>query len=513
MDALASKELQTWGASAAPSSISNGNGLWQQPAARGSSSSSRDGSRMSDAQWELMQHLRQQCHTCEDVAVLYGDASEQFTAQHCAAALYHLACLWQQLLAQAPKQAQMFTHASKLQKERAQMQQLGSTLLRALSARMAQAQLRDLADAWYAVDTLGLLQNSTAAAADSAAAAGASGNSATSGPVTAYSAAAAAAPANAAFVTVSLQRSSSLLKQSQVQLRHLSRLLTSFAHLRINPGRDWWAAALDAAAGGMEVVLQQPVQTSNGDRPWQQQQQQRQARHSSSSGSDAVVTSHVNAQAVALIGWAVAVLDGPASPAWWQLFQAATAHLMPVMFTNHLCDSIYALARTQQRPDAAWMQAFYASCSQNWGGFAPQGFAGVLWCLAALQQQPSQEWLVSLDAASATKLPQYTLQHLGISLWAMARLQEQPTQQQQQAEQQQVPSVAWQDQAWVQLSRLDLDAQAPQGLACALWGTVRLQLQVPQPRMQELEGLCLEALRHMGPQALAVTVWALGSLR
>jgi hypothetical protein len=335
--------------------------------------------------------------------VLYGDASEQFTAQHCAAALYHLARMWQQLLAQAPKQAQLFTHASKLQKERAQMQQLGSTLLLALSAMVEQAQLRDLADAWYAVDTLGLLHNPAAAAAATAA-----GSSVGNGPDTAY-AATAAAPVNSAFVAVSLQRSSSLLKQSQVQLRHLSRLLTSFAHLGINPGRDWWAAALDGAAGGMELVLQQPVQTSHEGQLWQQQQQ-RQARHSSSScSSDAGVTSHVNAQAVALIGWAVAVLEGPASPAWWQLYQAATAHLMPVMFTNHLSVSIYALAQAQQRPDAAWMQAFYASCSRNWGGFAPQGFAGVLWSLATLQQQPSQAWLASLVAGSAAKLPQYTL--------------------------------------------------------------------------------------------------------
>jgi hypothetical protein len=205
---------------------------------------------------------------------------------------------------------------------------------------------------------------------------------------------------------------------------------------------------------------------------------------------------------------------------------------MPVMWARHLCNCLNALAYAGHAPDAAWMEGFYAACSQNWEWFKPQGFANILWALAVLQLQPPREWLASLDAASATKLQFCSLQHLGISMWALAKLHQQrgshgslqaaaegrsssDAQPNMQQPQLQVPSPAWQEQAWVHINRQDISSQDPQGLACFLWGVVRLQqqVQVPQARWPALEEMCYEGMAQMGPQALSVTVWALGSLR
>jgi hypothetical protein len=77
-----------------------------------------------------------------------------------------------------------------------------------------------------------------------------------------------------------------------------------------------------------------------------------------------------------------------------------------------------------------------------------------------------------------------------------------------------LPSAAWQDQAWVQLSRFGpTDDLRGQGVSCLLWGVVRLQLQLPQARLLQLQSLALGCAGQMGSQALAVTVWALGALR
>jgi hypothetical protein len=531
--------------------------LFEQPTVAGGSST---GNRLSDADWALMQRIRQQCGSCEDLEVLYRDNSQHFTAQHHAATLYHLAALWQQVLQQAAPMMHLLSHASKLHKERAQMQQLGASLLRGLSAQMLDAQLRDLADAWYAVDVLGMLQRPVSTSAEAL-----PGGAVALGPSSSRDAGAAASGfVSAAFVTASLQRSGRLLRQEEVQLRHLSRLLTSFAHLRIKPSTDWWAAALDAAAGGMEKVLQQPVVAPTPSTPSSstalhqqqpehlpqqhheqeqaEQQVQRQQLEPSGLGASSAASEAVQAsgQAVALMGWAAAKLKAPASPAWWQLFQAASAHLMPVMWGRHLCNCLNALAYAGHAPDAAWMQGFYAACSRNWEWFKPQGFANILWALAVLQLQPPGEWLAALDAASATRLQFCSLQHLGISMWALAKLHQQhgssaaqglvqaagdspsSTVAQQGVQQQQLPqpqlqvlSAAWQEQAWVHLNRQDISSQDPQGLACLLWGVVRLQqqVQVPQARWPDLEAMCYEGMAQMGPQALSVTVWALGSLR
>jgi len=531
---VAAGMLGPLGSSAAEARGSKGRPPHKGGSSQRSAAAGAGSSRLSDTDWLLMQRIRQHCHSWEDVAALYeGAAADQFTAQHCAAALYHLAVLWKQGLKQVPRHTQQFVHASKLQQQLYQMQQLAGALLRAMCSRMQEASLRDIADAWYAAEVLSLLQGPRAAADHTAAAAASS-----SAPASSSSSVGAAASAGggaliasgqATFVAVSLQHSSRLLRQPLLQLRSLSRLLTSLAHLGIKPDHDWWAAVLDAAAGVMEQLLQEPQHaTAHGHKgrgsPSSTSRSRRGGRHSESCAAD-----HANAQAVALLGWAVAVLRAPASPAWWRLFHQASAQLMPVMSASHLSNCMYTCALARQTPDAAWMEAFYACSSKCWPWYMPVGFASTLWSLAALQQQPPLQWLSEFDAASAALLHRFPLRHIGMCLWGLARIQSRqqaagtalpgqphilpppPPPQQQQV---QFPSLAWQDQAWAQLSRSgELSADAAQSLSCILWGSVRLGLSVPQARLQELEALSLEVTRSMTPQALAITTWGLGILR
>jgi hypothetical protein len=448
-----------------------------------SSSSSNGGSNhaattdSAQADKRLMQAITQQCgHDVQQLGALVAARSADFKACHCAAALYTLAASWQQ----QQQELQQAAHAGQAQLlvlRRAELRgvylqhvQLADALLGGLQQQVAAAALRDVADALFAVDKLGM----HAASEQQHERAG--GQRAR------------------ACVAALLQQAAVLLRvQDGVTLQQLSRVLCSCCGIGLRASEEWWAAALEAAA----ALLEQR----------QHEQHQQQSLDAADRRRDA--------QAVALLGWAVARLRAPASAAWWGCFQAAARPLLADMSGSQLANVLWALATARQAPGAGTMAAFFAASQPRLPQLSPQGLSNIVWALAVLQQPPPAAWLQEAHACAAASMQAFSLQHIAMMCWGTGKLRwyaaalagttHSTSSSKSSSSMQQHPP--WLDQALVQLSSSVLPgtAGASQSVACVLWGLVRL-------RLQQLQEVAVDMLSEPSPQAAATIIWAVGRL-
>lgn len=438
-----------------------------------SSSSSRDDPRqLSEADWQVMQDIMHHTNSWQDLAQVVEQQASQFTASHCAAALYRLAAVWQQ------QEQYVRVHEPRMRAElRLQypaVLQLAGVLLRALQQQIAAAEARDLADALYAAIKLGFkVEQQYMDVEGPGASAQRSIRSISQQQQYDTEDAAAVDVLPDSILEAMQQQSQALLLSGDMEPRQLARLLWAFAQLGLQPASDWWAVALDAAADKL----------------------QQQLVHDVLQDQDHLQQHWFTPQGLAITGWAVAKLRAPATGAWWQCYMTTAAALLPQMEPQHLSNCIWALATAQQTMDSSWMNRFYSSSRKylhtghrekheaDQGAacvrFEPQGLANILWALAALQQQPPLQWQQQFEAVSLEQLSGSSMQHLSMMLWAYGRMHNnssrsssgsRPSQQQQQ----QQPSAAWLGGFWAQLSRVESEA-TPQGVACILWALVQVR--------------------------------------
>jgi hypothetical protein len=373
-----------------------------------------------------MQEIVHQVSSWQQLQQLTQQRSQEFTAQHCAAALHRLAAVWQQQQQLAAQEQQQVQLRVEVRLQLPSVMHLAAVLLHGLQQQMQDAEARDLADALYAMVKLGWQ----------------SGHWQQQQQQQRLTAADGMLPSPPGFAAALTQHSQALMKAGRFKALQLSRVLWGLACLNMDLGPAWWATTLDAAA----VLLQQ--------------EEQRGLR-----------------QSAALIGWSVAKLRGPATAAWWTCYMTVTQQLMdsdnsssssngnssrhsgrlsgegrPERFTSqNLSNVIWALAAAQQRPTADWLSSFYAASGQVLPEFTPQGLSNTLHALAVLQQQPPEHWMQQYEVACLSQMNNFSFQNLCMVFWAFGRISRCSSSNMQQ--QRCFPSAAWLDQALPHLLR------------------------------------------------------------
>ncbi|KAJ9516128.1 hypothetical protein QJQ45_024559 [Haematococcus lacustris] len=207
-------------------------------------------------------------------------------------------------------------------------------------------------------------------------------------------------------------------------------------------------------------------------------------------------------QALANMGWALAVVEAPvASSPWAAAFWQASALQASASPPAALAQMLWAAARLGLAPPPDWPLQLADAALGCLQACQAQDLANILWALAKLRARPSPEWMTAWLAAVGRRLggsAPFPAPELSALLVGLAHLGFQPG----------PASLA----PLLEALRGRLHRAGPQVMCNSLWALAKLRVQPGQAWMQEVLGSLALQLEGAGPAELAMCWWALGRL-
>ncbi|KAJ9516005.1 hypothetical protein QJQ45_016820 [Haematococcus lacustris] len=207
-------------------------------------------------------------------------------------------------------------------------------------------------------------------------------------------------------------------------------------------------------------------------------------------------------QALANMGWALAVVEAPvAGSPWAAAFWQASALQASASPPAALAQMLWAAARLGLAPPPDWPLQLADAALGCLQACQAQDLANILWALAKLRARPSPEWMTAWLAAVGRRLggsAPFPAPELSALLVGLAHLGFQPG----------PASLA----PLLEALRGRLHRAGPQVMCNSLWALAKLRVQPGQAWMQEVLGSLALQLEGAGPAELAMCWWALGRL-
>jgi hypothetical protein len=120
--------------------------------------------------------------------------------------------------------------------------------------------------------------------------------------------------------------------------------------------------------------------------------------------------------------YGLACLGHRPPPAWLDAFWAASAPALPGAQPQHLSNLLWAAARLDAPPPAPWLDAWAAASRRRLLRSTPQGCSNMLWAAARLGWRPPAAWMAAWLASTRPRLVAFSPQALSNSFWALGRL-------------------------------------------------------------------------------------------